>query len=56
MLSKVRDMVNLALARPPLRIHIISGEIPGNVALTLADGESRSGTLIRSSGQPTRIM
>jgi len=47
MLSKVRSMVNLVLAQPSLRIHIISGEIPGNVALTLADGDSRSGTLIR---------
>ncbi len=48
MLSKVRGMVNLVLARPSLRIHIVSGEIPGNVASALADSDSRIGTLIHS--------
>jgi isopentenyl phosphate kinase len=46
MLSKVRAMVDLVLARPSLRIHIISGEIPGNVASALADSDCRIGTLI----------
>ncbi len=46
MLSKVRGMVELVRARPALRIHIISGEIPGNVAAALAGDDSRIGTLI----------
>jgi isopentenyl phosphate kinase len=46
MLSKVRDMVHLVQAQPHLQIQVISGEISGNVALALADGDSRIGTLI----------
>jgi isopentenyl phosphate kinase len=47
MLSKVRDMVHLMLAQPPLQIHIVSGEIPGRVASVLA-GNTGIGTLIHS--------
>ena len=45
MFSKVRDMFHLVLAQPPLQVHIISGENPGDVASALA-GSGRVGTLI----------
>jgi isopentenyl phosphate kinase len=49
MLGKVRDMIHLVQAQPHLQIRVISGEIPGNVASALADGDSRIGTLIHRS-------
>jgi len=46
MWSKVRDMYHLALAQPPLQVHIISGEIPGRVASALSGSGTDIGTLI----------
>jgi isopentenyl phosphate kinase len=46
MFSKVRDMFHLVLAQPPLQVHIISGENPGDVASALAGSGRDIGTLI----------
>jgi isopentenyl phosphate kinase len=46
MFSKVRDMYHLALAQPPLRVHIISGEIADHVAWALSGSDRSIGTLI----------
>ena len=46
MWSKVRDMYHLALAQPPLQVHIVSGEIPGRVASALSGSGTDIGTLI----------
>ena len=46
MFSKVRDMYHLVLAQPPLQVHIVSGEIPGQVALALSGSDGDIGTLI----------
>lgn len=46
MFSKVRDMYYLVLAQPPLQIHIVSGEVPGQVASALSGTDRDFGTLI----------
>jgi isopentenyl phosphate kinase len=46
MFSKVRDMYHLVLAQPPLQVHIVSGEIPGQVASALSGSDGDIGTLI----------
>jgi isopentenyl phosphate kinase len=46
MFSKVRDMFHLVLAQPPLQVHVISGENPGDVASALAGSDRDIGTLI----------
>jgi isopentenyl phosphate kinase len=46
MFSKVRDMYHLMLAQPPLQIHIVSGETPGQVASALSGSDRDIGTLI----------
>jgi isopentenyl phosphate kinase len=46
MFSKVRDMYHLALAQPPLQVHIVSGEIPGLVLSALSGSGKDIGTLI----------
>jgi len=46
MFSKVRDMYHLVLAQPPLQVHIVSGEISGNVSSALSGSDTHFGTLI----------
>jgi isopentenyl phosphate kinase len=46
MFSKVRDMFHLVLAQPPLQVHIISGEKPGDIASALAGSDREIGTII----------
>ncbi len=46
MFSKVRDMYYLVLAQPPLQVHIVSGEVPGQVASALSGTDRDFGTLI----------
>lgn len=46
MFSKVRDMYHLVLAQPPLEVHIVSGEIPGQILSALLGGDKGIGTLI----------
>jgi isopentenyl phosphate kinase len=46
MFSKVQEMYHLALAQPPLQVHIISGEMPNHVARALSGSDSSIGTLI----------
>ena len=46
MFSKVRDMYYLVLAQPPLQVHIVSGEVPGQVASALSGADRDFGTLI----------
>jgi isopentenyl phosphate kinase len=46
MFSKVRDMYHLVLAQPPLQVHIVSGEVPGQVASALSGADRDFGTLI----------
>jgi isopentenyl phosphate kinase len=46
MFSKVRDMYHLALAQPPLQVHIVSGEISGHVNSALSGSDGDIGTLI----------
>ncbi|GAB4547495.1 MAG: isopentenyl phosphate kinase [Anaerolineae bacterium] len=46
MFSKVRDMFHLVLAQPPLQVHIVSGETPGQVLSALLGSDRSIGTLI----------
>jgi len=46
MFSKVREMHYLVLAQPPLQVHIVSGEVPGQVASALSGTDRDFGTLI----------
>ena len=46
MFSKVRDMHNLVLAQPPLQVHIISGESPGQLRSALSGSDTGIGTRI----------
>jgi isopentenyl phosphate kinase len=53
MLSKVRTMYDLALAQPPLLVHIFSGEKPGQVEAALRGETVGIGTIIHHLPQKT---
>lgn len=47
MLSKVFTMHRLTQERPPLRVQLLSGLLPGHIAEALLNPASRAGTIIR---------